>query len=413
MDVRHRFIFLFAASALFGLTACSSGGGSSSGSETSTGSRSVYGVISGFGSVFVNGVEYETDRALIRIEGANASERDLQVGMVVGLQGRLNTDGVTGVAEVIEFADELEGVVLENSVATDGTGPMNIMGQTVRVSRDTVFESDVDGVNLPSEVIPGNVVEVSGHGDGRGQIFASRLEVKRGSWQAGDTIELKGIVQDLDSSGSTFRIGDLLIDFSAAQEVPGELANGLYVEVESDSAPEDNGSGYQLTATRVERAHRYVVTGEPGGEVEIAGIVTDISSLPDSFELNGQTIRIQSGSSSEDEIEWDAIRLDARVEVEGVYGPDGRLVAREVESEDDADTEFVGFVEAIDSGAGTIIVSSQVIQITSRTRMIDSRANAEHYFDLSDLAVGDFVEVAVDTGSGTPVAMLLEREDGN
>jgi hypothetical protein len=46
-----------AIAGIIGLSGCGGGGGSSSG----TGSVTTSGVITGFGSVYVNGVEYETD----------------------------------------------------------------------------------------------------------------------------------------------------------------------------------------------------------------------------------------------------------------------------------------------------------------------------------------------------------------
>ena len=113
------------------LTSCGGGGGSSpeivaggadgSGDSGDTGdavagisgSGKAIGVITQFGSIFVNGVEYDTTEAVIIVNGAVATEDDLGVGMVVFIQGTVNEDGVTGVAEVVIVDDNLKGPIRE------------------------------------------------------------------------------------------------------------------------------------------------------------------------------------------------------------------------------------------------------------------------------------------------------------
>ena len=82
-----RVIFCFAI--LIGLNfMVGCGGGGGGGSDGTSGGGSTSGVsqgqIEGFGSVFVNGVEWETDSAEFEIEGSPGfSESDLQIGMLV------------------------------------------------------------------------------------------------------------------------------------------------------------------------------------------------------------------------------------------------------------------------------------------------------------------------------------------
>ncbi len=77
------------------------GGGIGGSGMTSSGS------ISAFGSIFVNGVEYETNGAMITVDGDSATEADLGLGMVVLVIGTVNDDGVTGTAEQVIFDDEV------------------------------------------------------------------------------------------------------------------------------------------------------------------------------------------------------------------------------------------------------------------------------------------------------------------
>ena len=70
----------------------------------------ITGVITGFGSVFINGVEYETDSAEVSTDdNAGASETDLHVGMVITLNGEVNEDGITGNASSIHYDEQLKG----------------------------------------------------------------------------------------------------------------------------------------------------------------------------------------------------------------------------------------------------------------------------------------------------------------
>ena len=167
----------FSATALavaLALSACGGGGGSSA----SAGSTTV-GTITGFGSVFVNGVEFETAGANISVDEADAAESNLKVGMVVTVQGQVNPDGSTGTATSIQFSDELEGQVISNSIiAPDTTGVIDIMGQQITITGTTVFESDVTGITTIDQIVAGNIVEVSGTVTGPGSIEATRIEVK-------------------------------------------------------------------------------------------------------------------------------------------------------------------------------------------------------------------------------------------
>lgn len=78
-----------------------------------------FGTITQFGSIFVNGVKYDTSTATIIIDGVEATEDDLGVGMVVFVQGTVNEDGVTGIAEVVIVDDNLKGPISAVTAATD------------------------------------------------------------------------------------------------------------------------------------------------------------------------------------------------------------------------------------------------------------------------------------------------------
>lgn len=69
------------------------------------------GPITGFGSIFVNGVEYTTSSAHIVIDDQAGTESDLHAGQVVAVKGTVNADGTTGTATDVIFSGNVEGPV--------------------------------------------------------------------------------------------------------------------------------------------------------------------------------------------------------------------------------------------------------------------------------------------------------------
>jgi hypothetical protein len=72
------------------------------------------GVVGGFGSIYVNGVRYSTDTAEF-VNDDNESlingEQHLEVGHYVWIEGTINDDGATGVANVVIYDVNLKGAV--------------------------------------------------------------------------------------------------------------------------------------------------------------------------------------------------------------------------------------------------------------------------------------------------------------
>ena len=74
---------------LAGIMTVSCGGGGGSGEVASGGIGGTgisSGAVTGFGSIFVNGVEFDTSGASITMGGISVSESDLKLGMVVEVQ---------------------------------------------------------------------------------------------------------------------------------------------------------------------------------------------------------------------------------------------------------------------------------------------------------------------------------------
>ncbi|MFQ5644755.1 MAG: DUF5666 domain-containing protein, partial [Thiogranum sp.] len=301
MEIKKLSYLTAAMTLALGITACG-GGGSDSATVSSVGTASV-GVITGFGSVFVNGVEYETSGSDIRRDGSPASESDLAVGMVVEIIG--TDDGVNGTAQSIVANDEMEGMVLANNIAPGATaGTLDIMGQTVTANADMIFESKVPGINSVDQIAVNTIVEVSGFSDGNGNVTATRIEVKAADL-AGylanhpNGVEVKGVVRTLDPGAMTFLLGSMTVDYSGATlDDNGSLADGRYVEVKSVAGIDASGN---LVASKVELENEGEAGhhGDRDDELEIrATIATGFDGT--AFILDGTRVIVDSSTELED-----------------------------------------------------------------------------------------------------------------
>lgn len=406
MEVRKLIVIGVTAGLLAAMTACGSGSGDSG---VASSSKQITGAITAFGSVYVNGNKYNTDNATVYVEGNKASESDLRVGMMVTVK-----ESSTGVAASIHFGDDVEGFVISNDILTDGT--LDVMGQTVTVDSNTIFESHVLGVTTAAEINIGNIVEVSGSSSGLGNITATRLEVKAATLAEylidhPNGIEVKGIVTAHDEV-STFKIGEMVVDYSTADitDMPAGNWDGLYVEAKS---MQDLNAG-QLVASKVElenegsKEHH----GDDEDEIEVSGAVTEVTDS--SVTVNGQTFLLDANTRYEHGTLADLI-VGAMVEVEGHFNSNSDLVADKIEFKDhETENEIKGYVDSIvltGPNEGTIVVEGQTIMVNHNTIMHDSSAQHNMSFNLSMLEVGDFVEVHyVVDNNATWTATKLERE---
>jgi len=394
-----------------GLVGCSSGDGSS---EPTGATKMRSGVITGFGSVFVNGVEYETDNATITIDGQPGSEDDLAIGMVVTLSGSVNDDGASGMALSIDYDDEVEGTISAINLS-GGIGSIEVLGQVINIDADTSFESDDASIATLDLLQIGNVVEVSGYSTGTGDIFATRIEVKSAAHTDGETMEVKGLVTNLDTVAMTFTIGDLIVDYSNASldDFPESgVSEGQLVEAETTSAITNN----TLFATELELESEdgNAMDGDEGDEVEIEGIVTN-ALVDNRFVVNDQTVIIDNATEFEHGSVTD-IATGVKLEVEGMLDADGNLVASEIEFREQAETELEGPIDAISLENNSVTMLGVEVQVNTLTRMKDERDANDmmpvRYFSLVDLSVGDWVEVAFyENENGEHIATEMERDD--
>jgi len=377
------------------------------------------GPITAFGSIYVNGVEFETDAAAIYVEDELSDESVLRVGMMVDII----EDG-NGNALEVHHDDDLEGIVFINNITAGlTTGTMDIMGQIVTADENTIFSSDVDTIISIDAIVAGNIVEVSGHSTGTGSITATRLEVKAidlASYlsEHPEGIEVKGLVTGHVAADQIFSIGSLTVNYGGAEldDLPTGISDNIYVEVKSI---EGINISNQLVASKVELEDGGSIDleGDDGDEYELKGEINAISIS--SITVNGHLFLITIDTVFEDGSLSDLAVGDI-VEVEAYFNSTGELIAKEIEPEDDAiSTEISGSVASVQvdgNNLGTItLVDASIILVNNETIMVDEQDDGmmpNLLFNLTDIAANDYLEIHVTSNDdGTFTAVKIERED--
>ncbi|MCW9047193.1 MAG: DUF5666 domain-containing protein [Gammaproteobacteria bacterium] len=389
--IKKSYLLGSALSALI-ISACSDGGGGLAGIGGSGYISS--GTVTSFGSVFVNGVEFETDSSTFEIEDASGTQQGLRIGMVVQVSGSINADGITGIATHINYGDDLEGPVSNLNAGVDTTS-FEVFGKTIVISAAyTAFEG-VDFANISE----GNVLEVSGYYDQNGELRASYVELKSQNSDASTIFEIKGLITGL--SGSQFQVQGVNIDAFEANlnDLPNGLQNNQFVEVKGTF------NNNIITATEVEAEDSL----NEGEQVEVEGIVTRYVSNSD-FDVNGQKVNASAASFSPAGL---TISAGVKLEVEGTVS-NGVLNATEIEFREGG-AEVSATVNSIDppNNRFTVdVLSGQLVtvQLTTTTRLEDELGDNDNLL-LTELSVGNFVEVqGIESGTSTITATRVKRE---
>jgi len=211
-------ICCYAGSLLLLVLLISCGGGDiiASGGIGGTGSISI-GTISALGSIFVNGVEFDTSGASVDYNGSSGNPSLLQVGMVVTVEGTINQDGRTGVAKSVVYDNNLLGPI---SSIDQANGSITVLGQHIFTDGQTVFAAGT-AVSSQAELHEGDIIEVSGLTNADGSIEASRITLLAAA--SVQEYQITGQVSNV--TAGTFQINDLTIDYAQAGQGMGRMSS--------------------------------------------------------------------------------------------------------------------------------------------------------------------------------------------
>ena len=390
----------------FALVAC--GGGSSEGaneipepsttapSETtpppnessSTAITVKQGVITGFGSVYLDGERYLTDDANIIINGVEGQAiEQLKVGMTINLISEDGND--TPSAQRIEYDSGLEGVVQS----------IDRVNRIIYVAGIEVVYNDLTHFIATSSVSlsVGERVEVSGYPLAGGQFQATYIE-KEFDNDGYQSEHISGLVQNLDTGQQKFSIGNVSVDYSNAR-VEGVISNQILVKVEGII------EGSNLIATEVE-VKGY--NNDTYDEAEVEGIVTAHNSNDSILEVNGQQFELSSSVSFSNGSAVDLI-IGAQVELK-LSIVNGGFIVTHIEFKHynyNNDGIAKGAIAAIDYSAKSLTIGSNTYFANSQTHYEDEY---DQYFSFDSLQLNEFIEVVYVKEGARNVILKVERE---
>ncbi len=362
------------------------------------------GPIANFGSIIVNGVQYNTDSATFTVNDASGTQGDLKVGQVVVVSGTIDDNGTTGTADSVFFDDNVKGPVQSIDSANN---QLVVLGQTVLVSADTSFDDNISPPSLAGLDVD-DIVEVSGLVNADGAISATRIEMK----PAGTQFEVHGIVSLHDAANSRFNLNALVVDYSNAtlDNFPGgQITNGDPVEAKGMML----GGAGELVATEVELENP-LADGQDGDRLEIEGFITRFASASD-FDVSGFPVTTDGGTVYEGGDAGD-LGLNIKVEVEGDLNANGVLVADKVDIRRAKAVRATALLDSVDAANNAVVLLGITVKVDALTRIEDKSSADVDPLTLSSVNAGDYVEVRGDefpAGSGEILATIFEREDAD
>jgi len=338
-----------------------------------------FGALEGFGSIFVNGIEYFTDGASILIDGQPAAESDLRVGMRLRVDGVVFGSGSTGQASVVTYDPDVRGT-LEGPVTLNTEGAFFTVGGIGIQADDATI---TDGVLAAAQLAAGDRVEVSGLRDEASGIFRA-LRIQRLDNAAGTV--LTGNVSGV--TGNSFNVGDVTVSFDGT--VTGDataVANGMVVRVKALGDP----VGGFLVASEVRVLDGNL--GVPAGtSVTAEGVVSGLGA--NSFFVGAILVtydastRFRNGTAAD-------LANGAVVEVEGISAADGSVAAAKVKYPAPARGFLQAGVVSISANGFTLISDTGVsVLVDSGTRWTDRSAAKLAAMGLANVNLGDRVNVS-------------------
>jgi Domain of unknown function (DUF5666) len=323
------------------IAACGGGSNTAGVGSGGTGAFSVTayseGTITGFGSVIVNGSRYDDTTATVRDEDGPRSRSDLKLGMVVAVDGSVDSNNLAS-ASSIRFDSALLGPVSAVSLSSK---IFTIIGQTVQVDDSTVF-----GPSLAqgfASIAANDVLEVHGFLNAAANTLqATLIERKSGPTK----YKISGVIKDLQISTRTLMIGNE--SFSFANMDMGPLSNGNVVKLRLLPRTPPGTASWAITAYSLE-----IRSSMSQERAEVEGLVTQINS-PTQFSVSNILVDTSNASFPDGNT---TVAIGNRIEAKGKL-VNGVLVAQEVKSESkgNKEIELRGTLSGLNTVAKTFVL---------------------------------------------------------
>ncbi|WP_111642543.1 DUF5666 domain-containing protein [Marinimicrobium alkaliphilum] len=352
------------------------------------------GTVTGFGSIYVNGLRFDTHDADFIVEGVSGGhEDDLAPGMQVSL--RIDPDAPAGAPSALEvrYLPWLRGPVSEVSGQPEAL-TLTVFGQTLTLPADAAFS----GVT-PESLRASDWVEISAlPGDPALVTRISAAAPEAAEWLSGSVSSVDPVLQRLT-------IGDQAVDYSPAQ-LDGDaqaLSAGTPVRIRGQSDGDSFVADWVLIGDQS-------LNAQAGEQVLVEGQATDVDQGPrPDFTLNGR--RVSTANAEVDGGNLNMLRASVmRVVVSGTLADDGTLDADNIRIIRPGNQVITGEIDSIDPQAQQLRVMGRTVRVNDFTSFEDSGPQANRQLRLADLNPGERVIVfATNNGQSELVATRIRR----
>lgn len=288
------------------LSGCGGGGGSIANPDfgsaipiVSSNGLPVAGLVSGLGSVVVNGVRYETIGAnVVDSDDKRSINLPIGIGMIVSLEPSSSNSAA---ASSIQIQKGLKGPAESLNVALK---TLTVAGLPVALDNATLIVRANGTVGNFAD-LANNSVEVYGLPQADASFKATRIEIESNP----TFVQLSGVISQLNTTNATFALGSgaNIVTVSYGTSTPSTgLANGVVVSVHTNtllSASQYVATQIYLRASSTNVFTEYVTkyTGTSGihNETnELYGMVSGLSILASGCTLNVQGLPVSVASTT-------------------------------------------------------------------------------------------------------------------
>lgn len=361
------------------LVACGGGGGGGDNALTSV-PVVARGVITQSGSMWVNGVRYETPNGnSYESDNSTSTVADYKVGQFVRIRGRRNDDGFSGIADEVKYEAEIEG-------AADVNGDIN--GVVIIRTQNT----NAPGIPV---LVDGTRYEVSG-------IWINDTTIEATFIKVDDDLdgidEIKGFVQDVDP-GVSLTVHGVVYSYTGTNVSIGDFVevhftgtDASMVEIEDDFNDDNEGQEAEFEgAVNLDSAD--LATCPAGADFLIDATCIDWNSVPASGWMDGLADESDMVSG-------------IRVEAEGHFNATGLLIAEKIKGRGNR-VRVSATVDAMSIVAGTFTVFDGIVAVTTQ-------AGLTEYDNLTDFTgITDNMGLdirGIRTGPGSMLALRIKAE---
>lgn len=279
-------------------------GGEGVGSGGTGISSAAVGAISGFGSIIVNGVRYETGQAALSLSDTDS----LKLGMTVQVRGSVDAGLLDGVADSIVSAADARGPVAALDLANQS---LVLWATPIHVDGSTVFAT---GLNSLQDLRVGDPIQVWGLPDAGTGLRATRIE----RVAPGAAPVLSGTALAVDIASSSAQVGGLRVTFTPAMLE----AMGLTLAQLEGQLVRVRGVAAGALPMQATLEPWYRVSPTDGERLSLEGLITRYDGMA-SLQVDGVPVDASAAKVSGRAA---GIGLGARVQVEGAWRA-GVLVA--------------------------------------------------------------------------------------